>query len=194
MIYIMSQKFYEKRKEKLAYFEYVCIDGENISVTGRESMDRQLSTKYSRFISQPSLTPETRLYEMCRRLKRGETVDRNRFMREIDFYFSDKSVIACLVKAMKLLLVKDGNPINIYMVLPNVQYVVMSKMICNFINKELLNSEFRVAYLQEEIKENSKILRSWMSEREYILLKDRIKKANKKWKIRYDNDDYEGDD
>lgn len=188
MIFIMSQKFYEKKKEKLACYDYVAVDTENISVSGRKTMDRQLSAKYPNFVTLPSMTPETHLYEWCRRLKRGETVNKMKFERELDFYFNDTAVISQYVRVMKLLLLNNGNK-NVYVVFTNPIYAVLGRVFCDFFNKVLFGESFDIAFKQEQIKEDSSILQKRLTDGGCELVKRRIKKLNKKYKLKYDGDD-----
>ena len=186
MLYIISQKFWEKKCKKLvAYNDYLGIDGENYAITGRPSDETAICTKYSNMVSVGNFTPDMKLYTMLRKLKKNEPIDERKFRREVDYYIDDIGFIACVIKAIKALTSYGvESPINVFLILPNVVYKYMEKIIEMGINN-YAKMDFEFVYNENDLKEDRDILERKLNKTQLKAIKKRCKALEKEHGIRY---------
>ena len=128
MIYVVNQKFFKKNIEKMAkYNPYFILDGENFAVTGRSNDTVAIATKFNRAHSVGGFCPEVKLYGMLRKLKRGEDINTDKFEKEVKNFIKDKSFIVAINVAFKALIAGgSSDPLNVFVVLPNIVYKYLS--------------------------------------------------------------------
>ena len=190
MIYIMSQKFLKKNVEKMVkHNPYFIIDGENFAVTGRSGETEAIATKFTRAHSVGGFCPEVKLYGMLRKLKKDEKVSQEKFEAEVKKFIKDKTFIVAINIAFKALIAggKD-NPLNVFIVLPNLVYKYLRKPIIKKM-KKLADSEFEFIFTQEDLEEDMKILKSLLSPENLKHIDKVTKKIEKKYDLNFMKDD-----
>ena len=190
MIYVMNQKFFKKNIEKMAkYNPYFIIDGENFAVTGRSNDAVAIATKYNRCHSVGGFCPEVKLYGMLRKLKRDEQVNPEKLENEIKKFIKDKSFIVAINVAFKALIAGGSdNPLNIFIVLPNIVYKYLGKKIIKKMIK-VADINFEFIRSQDTIEENMKILRNLLGSNELKEIDRLTKKIEKKYELKFMKDD-----
>lgn len=190
MIYIMNQKFFKKNIEKMAkYNQYFIIDGENFAVTGRSNDTVAIATKFNRAHSVGGLCPEVKLWNMLRKMKKGEDVNPDKFANETKKFLKDKSFIAAANVVFKALIAGGvDNPLNIFVVLPNIVYKHLGKKIIKKMNK-LLGVDFEVIRPQEMLEEDIKVLKNLLGSKELKEIDKVSKKIEKKFELSFMQDD-----
>lgn len=195
MIVVMSQKFFVKHVAKLAEpADYLGMDGENYGITNKRSDDMSIASKYSHIVSTGSYTPEVRLYDMLRKRKRGEPIDKHRYQREVEYYLEDTSFISVIIKTFKALYSCGFNHhINVFVILPNVVYKflggdIIKKMI------ELADQDFGFIFSQEELKSfgYDKLEKS-LRPKQLKAISNRVPSLEKKYKIIYKDRSFSDD-
>ena len=194
MIYVMNQKFFKKNIEKMAkYNPYFIIDGENFAVTGRSNNKVAIATEFNRTHSVGGFCPEVKLYGMLRKLKKEEPVNQEKFENEIKKFLKDKSFIVAVNVAFKALIAGGvDNPLNIFIVLPNVVYKYLGKKIIKKMNK-IASAEFDFIYSQADLEDNLKVLKNLLGPSELKEIDHLTKKIEKKYELKFmkdDDDDY----
>ena len=192
MIYVMNQKFFKKNIEKMAkYNPYFIIDGENFAVTGRSDTTIAIATKYSRCHSVGGFCPETKLYGMLRKLKREEDVSPEKLEKETKKFIKDKTFIVAVNVALKALIAGGvENPLNIFIVLPNIVYKYLGQRIIKKM-KKLADTEFEFIYSQDDLKEDIKRLKVLMDSKKLKEIDGITKKIEKKHDLKFRKDDDE---
>ncbi len=192
MIYVMNQKFFKKNIEKMAkYNPYFIIDGENFAVTGRSDTTIAIATKYSRCHSVGGFCPETKLYGMLRKLKREEDVSPEKLEKETKKFIKDKTFIVAVNVALKALIAGGvENPLNIFVVLPNIVYKYLGQRIVKKI-KKLADAEFEFIYSQDVLKDDIKRLKVLMEPKQLKEIDVITKKIEKKHDLKFRKDDDE---
>ena len=190
----MNQKFFKKNIEKMAkYNPYFIIDGENFAVTGRSNDKVAIATKYSRTHSVGGFCPEVKLYGMLRKLKRGDEINPEKFANETKKFVKDKSFIVAVNVAFKALIAGGtDNPLNIFVVLPNIVYKYLGKKIIKKMIK-VADTEFEFIYCQDDIDDNMKRLKTLLGSSELKEIDRLTKKIEKKYDLKFmkdDDDDY----
>lgn len=197
MIVVMNQKFWEKKVTKLVeWAEYIGIDGENYGLIDRSSKSLAIASKYSHMASLGSYTPDGRLYTMLRKLKKGEEVNENRFLNEVEIYLEDKAFISCVIKTLRALYSCGFDThLNVFVILPNLVYKYLGGRIIDRM-VELADVDFQFIFSQEEIKAfgydklEIPMKRSMLKQ-----IANSVERLEKKYKIKYkdrdDRDDYE---
>ena len=194
MIYVMNQKFFKKNIEKMAkYNPYFIIDGENFAVTGRSNDKIAIATKYNRTHSVGGFCPEAKLYGMLRKMKRGDDVNQDKLESETKKFVKDKSFIVAINVAFKALIAGGtDNPLNIFIVLPNVVYKYLGKKIIKKMNK-IADVDFDFIYNQDDLEENMKRLKNLLDAGQLKEIDRLSKKIEKKFDLKFmkdDDDDY----
>ena len=193
MIYLMSQKFWMKHAKKLVKpCDYIGIDGENWSVTGRRSDQEAIATRYSNFASFGSFTPEGRLYGMLRKKKKGEEINESKFAHEIEVWIEDTSFISVAIKTFKSVYgFGIDEPANVFVVIPNLVYKYLAEDIIEAM-KDLADMEYSFIFDQGYIKETDyEILDHHLNRRQIKALHEQIKHLEKKYKIVYKKKEYD---
>lgn len=192
MIYVMNQKFFKKNIEKMAkYNPYFIIDGENFAVTGRSDTTIAIATKYSRCHSVGGFCPETKLYGMLRKLKREEDVSPEKLEKETKKFIKDKTFIVAVNVALKALIAGGvENPLNIFIVLPNIVYKYLGQRIIKKM-KKLADTDFEFIYSQDDLKEDIKRLKVLMEPKQLKEIDGITKKIEKKHDLKFRKDDDE---
>ena len=192
MIYVMNQKFFKKNIEKMAkYNPYFIIDGENFAVTGRSDTTIAIATKYSRCHSVGGFCPETKLYGMLRKLKREEDVSPEKLEKETKKFIKDKTFIVAVNVALKALIAGGvENPLNIFVVLPNIVYKYLGQRIVKKM-KKLADTEFEFIYSQDVLKDDIKRLKVLMEPKQLKEIDGITKKIEKKHDLKFRKDDDE---
>ena len=190
MIYLMNQKFFKKNIEKMAkYNPYFVIDGENFAVTGKSNDKLAIATKYNRTHSVGGFCPEVKLYGMLRKMKREEQVNPEKFENETKKFLKDKSFIVAVNVAFKALIAGGTeNPLNIFIVLPNIVYKYLGKKIVKKMIK-LANTDFEFIYTQDALEDNMKALKNLMGSNELKYIDHLTKKIEKKYDLKFMQDD-----
>lgn len=188
MIYVMNQKFFKKNIEKMAkYNPYFVIDGENYAVTGNS--DTAIATKYNRCHAVGGFCPEVKLYNMLRKLKRDEPVNMDKLKVETKKFTKDKTFIIAINVALKALIAGGtDNPLNIFIVLPNVVYKYLNKKIIKKMIK-VAGAEFEFIYPQSVLEDDMKVLRNLLGSDELKEIDRITKKVEKKYEIKFMEDD-----
>jgi len=192
MIYVMNQKFFKKKIEKMAeYNPYFILDGENFAVTGRSNDTVAIATKFNRAHSVGGFCPEVKLYGMLRKLKRGDEVNSDKLEKEIKQFIKDKSFIVAVNVAFKALIANGQNsPLNIFIVLPNIVYKYLGKKIIKKMNK-IADVDFEFIYSQDTLDEDIKSLKKLLSPKEMKEIDQLTKKIEKKHELKFLQDDDE---
>lgn len=192
MIYVMNQKFFKKNIEKMAKQNpYFVIDGENFAVTGRSNDTVAIATKYNRCHSVGGFCPEVKLYGMLRKLKREEPVNQEKLENEIKKFLKDKSFMVAVNVAFKALIAGGtDNPLNIFIVLPNIVYKYLGKKIIKKMNK-VADSEFEFIYSQDVLEDSVKKLRNLLGSDELKKIDRLTKKIEEKYDLKFMKDDDE---
>lgn len=192
MIYVMNQKFFKKNIEKMAkYNPYFIIDGENFAVTGRSDSTVAIATKYSRCHSVGGFCPETKLYGMLRKLKREEEVSPEKLEKETKKFIKDKAFIVAVNVAFKAMIAGGvENPLNIFVVLPNVVYKYLGQRIIKKM-KKLADADFEFIYSQDVLKDDIKKLKVLLEPKKLKEIDDISKKIEKKHDLKFRSDDDE---
>ena len=192
MIYVMNQKFFKKNIEKMAKQNpYFVIDGENFAVTGRSNDTVAIATKYNRCHSVGGFCPEVKLYGMLRKLKREEPVNQEKLENEIKKFLKDKSFMVAVNVAFKALIAGGtDNPLNIFIVLPNIVYKYLGKTIIKKMNK-VADSEFEFIYSQDVLEDSVKKLRNLLGSDELKKIDRLTKKIEEKYDLKFMKDDDE---
>ena len=193
MIYIMSQKFFEKKIQKMAnHNPYFGLDGENWAVTGNKSDGSAISTKYSNMHTVGGFCPETRLYEMLRKKKRGDDINERKLSNEIDAWINDQSLISSVAIAFKCLLF-SAESMNVFVILPNVVYKYLGRILQKRMI-ELADLDFDCVFTQEDLKESMKPLNSLLSKGKLKKVEKSVKHMEKKYKLKHSGSSYDDDD
>ena len=190
MIYVMNQKFFKKNIEKMAKQNpYFVIDGENFAVTGRSNDTVAIATKYNRSHSVGGFCPEAKLYGMLRKLKREEQVNPEKLENETKKFLKDKSFLVAVNVAFKALIAGGtDNPLNIFIVLPNIVYKYLSKRIIKKMNK-IADTDFEFIYSQDVLEDSIKKLRNLLGSDELKEIDRLTKKIEKKYELKFMQDD-----
>ena len=190
MIYVMNQKFFKKNIEKMAkYNQYFVIDGENFAVTGKSNDTVAIATKYNRCHSVGGFCPEVKLYGMLRKLKREEPVNQEKLENETKKFLKDKSFIVAINVAFKALIAGGtDNPLNIFVVLPNIVYKYLGKKIIKKMIK-IAGTDFEFIYSQDVIEDNMKRLKTLLGSDELKEIDHLTKKIEKKYDLKFMKDD-----
>ena len=190
MIYLMSQKFLIKNIEKMVkYNDYFILDGENYYATGKSSNDVAIATKYNNSHSVGGFCPEVRLLNMLKKKKNGEDYNKEKLDKEIKKFISDKSFVASINVAFKSLVVGGANnPRNIFIVLPNVVYKYLAR---KYVKKmiKLAKVDFNFIFTQDDLKEDMKLLKNTLSNKQLKQIDEASKKIEKKYEISFKSDD-----
>lgn len=192
MIYVMNQKFLKKNIEKMVkYNQYFIIDGENFAVTGRSGETEAIATKFTRAHSVGGFCPETKLYGMLRKLKKEDRVSPEKLENETKKFLKEKSFIVAVNVAFKALIAggKD-NPLNVFVVLPNIVYKYIGKRIIKKM-KKLADSEFEFIFDQEALEEDMKRLKKLLGADDLKYIDKITKKIEKKYELAFLKDDDE---
>ena len=192
MIYVMNQKFLKKNVEKMVkYNPYFIIDGENFAVTGRSGETEAIATKFTRAHSVGGFCPEVKLYNMLRKLKKEEKVSEEKLEAEIKKFTKEKSFIVAVNVAFKALIASGkDNPLNVFIVLPNLVYKYLSKRIIKKM-KKLADSEFEFIFTQEDLEEDFKVLKKLLTPDNLKYIDKVTKKIEKKHELNFMKDDDE---
>lgn len=190
MIYVMSQKFFKKHIEKMAeYNDYFILDGENYAVTGNSGETTAIATKYSRCHAVGGFCPESKLYGMLRKLKKGEDVNPDKLEVATKKFLKDKAFTVAINVALKALIAGGyDHPLNIFIVLPNVVYKYLGEKIIKRI-KKVSSLEFDFLYKQEALKENMKRLKTLLSSEQLKEIDKVTKYIEKKYELKFAEDD-----
>ena len=191
MIYVMNQKFFKKNIEKMAkHNPYFIIDGENFAVTGRSNDTTvAIATKYSRCHSVGGFCPEVKLYSMLRKMKKDEQVNPEKFENETKKFLKDKSFIVAVNVAFKALIAGGtDNPLNIFIVLPNIVYKYLGKKIIKKMIK-VAGTDFEFIYSQSILEDNMKPLKNLLGSDELKHIDHLTKKIEKKYDLKFMKDD-----
>lgn len=192
MLYVMSQKFFKKNIEKMAkYNEFFNLDAENFAATGRSGDKSAIASDYSRTHSVGGFCPESRLYGMLKKKKRGEDINESKYEKEIQYYFEDKAFIASVCTAYKAVIAGGVNkPMNIFIIFPNIVYKYLGKKIVKKMQK-ISKLEFDSVFTQEDIENDRKCLKKLFTPDQMKEIEKRVKKIEKKFDLKYSfsNDD-----
>jgi hypothetical protein len=186
----MNQKFFKKKIEKMAEFNpYFILDGENFAVTGRSNDTVAIATKFNRAHSVGGFCPEVKLYGMLRKIKRGEEVNPEKLEKEIKKFIKDKSFIVAINVAFKALISSgQDNPMNIFIVLPNIVYKYLGKKIIKKMTK-IADTDFEFIFSQEALEDDMKMLKDLLSPKEMKEIDYVSKKIEKKHELKFLQDD-----
>ena len=192
MIYVMNQKFLKKNVEKMAkHNPYFILDGENFAVTGRSNDSVAIATKFNRAHSVGGFCPEVKLYGMLRKLKRGDEINEDKFEKEIKKFIKDKSFIVAINVAFKALVAGgESEPLNIFIVLPNIVYKYLGKKIIKKMIK-VADVDFEFIHSQDVLEGDFKILRKLLSPKQMKEIDQLSKKIEKKFDLKFLQDDDE---
>ena len=192
MIYVMNQKFLKKNIEKMAkHNPYFILDGENFAVTGKSNDTVAITTKFNRAHSVGGFCPEVKLYGMIRKLKRGEEVNEDKLDKEIKKFIKDKSFIVAINVALKALIAGGtSEPLNIFVVLPNVVYKYLGKRIIKKMIK-VADVDFEFIFSQDALEEDMKRLKQLLDPKELKEIDQVTKKIEKKFELKFLQDDDE---
>lgn len=196
MIVVMSQKFFVKHVAKLAKpADYLGMDGENYGITNKKSDDLSIATKYSHMVSTGSYTPESRLYDMLRKKKRGEPINKFKFEREIEYYLEDPSFVSSVIKTFKALYSCGyDHHINVFVILPNIVYKFLGGEIIKRMI-ELANQDYGFIFSQEELKAfGYDKLEKGLKPKQLKSIANRVPILEKKFKIKYADNSIASDD
>lgn len=190
MIYVMNQKFLKKNIEKMAkYNAYFILDGENYAVTGSSNKKVAIATKFNRSHGVGGFSPEVKLYRMLKKLKNGDEINQDKFESETKKFLKDKSFIAAVNVAFKALIAGGTeNPLNIFLVLPNVVYKYLAKKIIKKMNK-LADVEFEFIFTQEALEDDMKRLKKLMDPYQIKAVDKASKRIEKKYELKFIGDD-----
>lgn len=190
MIYVMNQKFFKKNIEKMAkYNQYFIIDGENYAVTGSSSDKVAIATKYNRSHAVGGFCPEVKLYTMLRKMKRDEPINEDKYKAETKKFVKDKTFIVAVNVAFKALIAGGiENPLNIFIVIPNIVYKYLGKKIIKKMNK-LADVDFEFIYTQDVLEDDMKRLKNLLGYDELKEIDHLTKKIEKKHDLKFDSDD-----
>lgn len=190
MIYVVNQKFFKKNIEKMAkYNPYFILDGENFAVTGKSNDKVAIATKYNRAHSVGGFCPEVSLYRLIRKLKRDEKVSEEKLEKETKEFLKDKSFIVAVNVAFKALIANGiDNPLNIFVVLPNVVYKYLGK---NIIKKmiKIADVDFDFIFDQKTLDDDMKRLKILLSPSQLKEIDRLTKKIEKKYNLKFIGDD-----
>ena len=192
MIYVMNQKFLKKNIEKMAkYNQYFIIDGENFAVTQKSADRTAIATKFSRAHSVGGFCPEMKLYKMLQKMKDEEPVVEEKYDREVKKFLKDKTFIVAVNVAFKALIAGGvDNPLNIFIVLPNIIYKYLGKRIIKRMVK-LADVDFEFIFDQSTIDEDPKRLKKLLTPKELKEFDSITKKIEKKHDLKFMKDDDE---
>jgi hypothetical protein len=186
----MNQKFFKKNIEKMAkYNQYFILDGENFAITGNSNDKVAIATKYNRSHSVGGFCPEMKLYGMLRKLKRGDDINLEKFDNETKKFVKDKSFVVATNVAFKALIAGGvDNPLNIFVVLPNIVYKYLGKKIIKRMEK-IADVDFKFIHSQEDIEDNLKKLKVLLDVNELKEIDRVSKKIEKKFDLKFMQDD-----
>ena len=189
MIYVMSQKFFKKNIEEMAkYNDYFILHGENYAVTGNAGETTAIATKYNRCHSVGGFCPEVKLYGMLRKLKKDEEVNPDKLTKETKNFIKGKPFTVAINVALKALIAGgQDNPLNIFIVLPDLVYKYLSEKIIKRI-KKVSGLEFGFIYNQEVLKDDMKRLKKLLSPEELKEIDKVTKKIEKKFDLKFSDD------
>lgn len=192
MIYVMNQKFFKKNIEKMAkYNPYFIIDGENYAVTGRANDTVAIATKYNRAHSVGGFCPEVRLYGMLRKLKKEEDVSPEKLEKETKKFLKDKTFIVAVNVAFKALIAGGvDNPLNVFIVLPNIVYKYLGSKIIKKL-KKVADTEIDFIFSQDVLKDDIKRLKKLMEPNDLREIDKITKRIEKKYDLKFTKDDDE---
>ncbi len=193
MIYVMNQKFLKKNIEKMAkYNPYFIIDGENFAVTGKSSEKVAIATKYNRAHSVGGFCPEMSLYRLLKKMKKDENVSKEKFEKEVKKFIKDKCFIVAVNVAFKALVAGGtDNPLNVFVVLPNMVYKYLKKDIINKMKKLSEEAEFEFIYDQSVLEDDMKRLKRLLTPKELKTIDNISKHIEKKYELKFLGDDDE---
>ena len=186
----MNQKFFKKNIEKMAkYNPYFIIDGENYAVTLNTI---SITSKYSRAHSVGGFCPEMKLYTMLKKKKKGAEYNLDKYEKEVKSFIKDKNFVVSTNVAFKALVAGGYNePLNLFIVLPNLVYKYLGKKIVKRMIK-IAGVDFDFIYTQEDLKEKMKMLNNLLDPKEMKEIDNVSKKIEKKYSLKFmrDNDEY----
>ena len=190
MIYVVSQKFLSKNDVKMVKPNpYFILDGENYAITGRSSNKVSIATKYNRSHSVGGFCPESRLYSMISKKKRGEEVSEEKYKKEVKKFIKDKTLVVAINIAFKALIAGGyDEPLNVFVVLPNRVYKALSKKMIKRMEK-LADVEFKFIFSQEDIEDNFKKLKTLMNKDQMKAIDSASKRIEKKYELKFLEDD-----
>ena len=176
MLYIVSQKFFKKNADRLvAPNQYFIIDGENHGVT--DSRKESISSKYNNTHPLGGWCPETELYRMLVKRKKGEDVSEKKFTKYVEEYLKSSDFIAAVCASAKAQATYGvDEDINIFVVLPG----VVAKQLGKTIRKRIY-------------KINKHNLSDTLRKKDLKAILNAIKSAEKKYKLDYRLDDDDDD-
>lgn len=189
MIYVMSQKFFKKKIEKMAKRNpYFGLDGENWGVTGHRDDEEAIATKYNNVYSVGSFSPEARLFNYLKDLKKGRDVPEGKLRNEVDLFLKDKAFISSVNTAFKTLVATGTSETrNVFVILPNIVYKYLGKAIVKRMRKlgEKGGLRFTCVYTQDKIDENKKCLDRLLTEDELEAVDRASKWIERHYDLRY---------
>lgn len=190
MLYIVSQKFFKKNADRLvAPNQYFIIDGENHGVT--DSRKESISSKYNNTHPLGGWCPETELYRMLVKRKKGEDVSEKKFTKYVEEYLKSSDFIAAVCASAKAQATYGvDEDINIFVVLPGVVAKQLGKTIRKRIYK-IIKVDCEFVRLQDDINKHN--LSDTLRKKDLKAILNAIKSAEKKYKLDYRLDDDDDD-
>ena len=197
MVYIMNQKFFVKHIVEMAKYPYFAFDGENYGISSSKygGDSGALASRYDRMYTLGSFTPEVRLFDMLKKMKKGEEINPRKYENEVDAFINDKAFIAACACAIKALTYSQER-MNIFVILPNIVYKYLGKTI----QKKMIklckkHVDFEFVYTQNVLEDDMKRLKNQLNDDQIKKIVKAVKRIEKKYDLEQDpNDEYPSED
>lgn len=192
MIYVISRKCLDKHGEKLvAPNEYMLIDGENMG-SNASGNDDPVSQKYNKCIIRGGFCPERETINIFKAKKAGKSYSEKKLKRQLKEFFKNPDFLEAAFFSMKAQGVYGvSNDINVFVCLPTLIYKNIGAEIAKMI-QELSKMDFQFVFTEKDIKESKrKILEKSLKKKQLKEINKAIAKAEKKFKMRVRDDDYD---
>ncbi len=192
MMFLMSQKYFKKKAEKLvAPNNYFIIDGTNYGVTGDDI--EGLHRRYNNCHVMGGWCPEGELYRLLRKKKSGEDFSEKKFDKYLKEFLHDEDFVGAVCATTKAQASYGvDQDMNIFIVIPNLVYKYLAKQIKKRVYKIVLRDKADIPFFmtQDDLEKTGKAaLSTPLTKSQLKTILERVKKAEKRHKINYNTED-----
>lgn len=171
MIFIIREKTWKDNAKKLVEMQdYVVCDA--------TSDDSGPITKYANVTNMDGIAIPNRVMKAKAKEDDEELFDKDKLKKYEKNHFKSKGFVLSTMAILKTLVNYEGD-INIFVVIKNKPYKHYASRIKKEMDKLFDSGEYELIYLYEDIKENKKVLRRELKDKQKRLLIDNLKNFEK---------------
>ena len=195
MVYVVSHKYLDKHiRDLVAPNEYIIFDGDNSGSNASDPEEEVISQKYNYCFVRGGFCPERETILLMRRKAKGKEYSEKKLKRQLKEFFKGMYFVQAAFTAMKAQNVYgDGSDVNVYVCLPTIVYKEIGPTMAAMI-QQLSGIDFQFVFTQKDIKKDKKILEKQLKPKQLKKIIKVVTKAEKKFKIKCDNNDDDDDD